>query len=652
MSFDLTSFHVLLVVAVFWLLVVPLLSKTRNSHRAIVTIFTTLIGLNYLSWRYFKTVVPFEGSTVNEVWVNTIFVVEILAFIEVCIFFLIMSRHCSRSGEADEYMRELQHFPSVDVFIPTYNEDIDVLEKTIYGAKHLDYPDFKVWVLDDGNRDWLKKFCEEAGVGYITRAEHLHAKAGNLNNGLARTSGELFAIFDADFIPATNFLRRTVGFFIYNKDIGIVQTPQHFFNKDPIQSNLYLEKVWPDEQRLFFSSMAPCRDGWGAAFCCGSCSIIRRKAVEEAGGIPTSSITEDLLTTLCLLKIGYRTVYLNEKLSQGMAANSVSGYFIQRSRWCRGGIQCFFVPEGPLRAKGLTVLQRILFAPYGWIMQPITRMILLLTPIFYLWLNLLPLHFTSTPDLLYHQFPMFLAFALSMQWLVRKKYIPVISTAIGVFTMFRLLPVVISSLIKPFGEPFRVTPKGIAGAATTTVDWKIFSVASLLLAVSLSGIIVNLIPEYRILEKMQFFPYALFWCSLNVVILLICMLICFDAPRKRVEERFIVNEPTIYDGQEVIIEDISASGCKVRHSFGRRIVEWGTITKLKVPGVEGELELEVKNSNATRFMGQFRNMTRDQREALIVKLFTGKYDNETHETASVHRVVTALIRRALGKDLE
>ena len=229
MSFDLQSFQIILLVAVFWLLLVPTLSKVKNSHRATVTIFTLIIGLNYLIWRFTHTVLPFSGTSVNEIWVNTIFVIEILAFIEICIFLLIMSKYNSRNLEADQYTQKPLRFPSVDVFIPTYNEEIDVLEKTIYGAKHLDYPDFKVWVLDDGSRDWLKKFCKETGVGYITRTEHAHAKAGNLNNGLSQTSGELFAIFDADFIPATNFLKRTVGFFTYNKDIGIVQTPQHFF---------------------------------------------------------------------------------------------------------------------------------------------------------------------------------------------------------------------------------------------------------------------------------------------------------------------------------------------------------------------------------------------------------------------------------------
>ena len=650
MSFDLISLQLTIVVLVFWLLIAPDLSKKKNKHRTIVTVFTALIGINYLLWRYQSTVLPFKGTPLNDLWVNFIFVVEILAFIEVCIFLLIMSKYKSRSEEADEYQNANRGFPSVDVFIPTYNEEIDVLEKTICGAKHLDYPDFKVWILDDGERQWLKDYCDEKGVGYITRKVHDHAKAGNLNNGLAHTSGELFAIFDADFVPASNFLQRTVGFFTHNPDIGIVQTPQHFFNKDPVQSNLHLEKVWPDEQRLFFTSMAPCRDGWDAAFCCGSCSIIRRKAIEEVGGIPTSSITEDLLSTLCLLTKNYRTVYLNEKLSQGMAADSVAGFFIQRSRWCRGGIQCFFVKEGPLRAKGLTILQRILFAPYGWIMQPLTRIVLLLVPIVYLWFGLLPLYFTSTKELLAYQIPMLLAFAFSMQWLAQRKYVPIISTAIGVFTMFRLLPVVLSSLIKPFGEPFRVTPKG--SGSHTGVDWGVFTATAVLTTITVSGLVINLVPEHQIIPTKQFFPYAFFWSSLNVIMLIICMLICFDAPRRRKEERFAINEKVDFNGIPVVIADISLSGCKINHSQKKRIVERGTIIKLKIKDLSDELEMKVKNSNAAEFTCLFQNISPGQREELIVKLFTGKYNNEIYDTAFWSKIITSLLNRALGKELE
>jgi len=650
MSFDLESLQMTLLVLIFWLSIVPTLSKTRNKHRSVVTIFTALIGINYLTWRLRKTVLLFSGSPVNQFWVNFVFAIEVLAFLEVCIFLLIMSRYKSRSKEADEYQKEPAGFPYVDVLIPTYNEEIDVLEKTICGAKHIDYPDFKVWILDDGQRPWLEKYCKDIGIGYIARTEHTNAKAGNLNNALAQTSGELFAIFDADFVPASNFLRRTVGFFTHNEDVGIVQTPQHFFNKDPVQSNLHLDKVWPDEQRLFFSTMAPCRDGWDAAFCCGSCSIIRRKAVEKIGGIPTSSITEDLLTTLCLLTINYRTVYLNEKLSQGMAADSVAGFFIQRGRWCRGGIQCFFVPEGPLRAKGLSILQRILFAPYSWIMQPLTRIVLLLVPIAYLWFGLLPLHFTSTQELLSYQFPMLIAFALAMQWLAKRKYIPIISTSIGVFTMFRLLPVVISSLIKPFGVPFRVTPKG--SGSSSSVDWGVFTVVGILLVVTVAGIVINLVPEHQIIHSKQFFPYALFWSSLNVLMLIICMLICFDSPRKRKEERFIINEKIKFNELPVLIEDISMSGCKIKHSFKKRIVERGTVIKLRIPDISEDVEMIVKNSNDNCFTCLFQNMSAKQREELIVKIFTGRYNNEIDETAFLPYIINSLLQRALGKELE
>ena len=652
MSFNLQSLSVLFLVGAFWLLVVPVLSKTQNPHRATVSIFTVLIGLLYLSWRYFVTVMPFSGTLFEMIWVYAVFIVEVLACIEISIFLLIMSRTNTRTPEADEYEAKLDtvKLPSVDIFIPTYNEGFDVLEKTVIGAKHLDYPCFTVWVLDDGKRQWLQDFCEKQEVNYLTRSDNSHAKAGNLNNALKYADGDFFAIFDADFIPGRKFLRRTIGFFIFNDDIGLVQTPQHFFNKDPVQSNLYLDKVWPDEQRLFFDAMAPCRDGWHAAFCCGSCSIIRRKAIDEIGGIPTSSITEDLLTTLCLLQKNYRTVYLSEKLSQGMAADSIKGYFIQRARWCRGGIQCFFVPEGPLRAKGLSFLQRVLFAPYGWIVHPFTRFMILIVPIVYLWLGIKPLYFTTTGDLLKYQFPMLLCFALSMQWFAPRKYVPLLSTAIGVFGMFRLLPVVISSLIKPFGQPFRVTPKG--AASTSDVDWYIFVICLILILATASGVVINIVPEYRVLKTMAFFPYALMWSIINIILLCICALICFDAPRKRKEERFIIKEEGYINGKTVMIYDISLGGYKIEHRAGERIYERGETAQLSLPEFTPPLKFEVMNSNNDYLMCRFVDVDAKTREDLIVRIFTGRYDNEIHERENFVSVLKHLFNRAFGKELK
>ncbi len=654
MSFDLQSLGPLLAVVAFWCVAPLFLKRDRNRHREAVVVVAVLVGLRYLLWRYFSTLEapPEEDlSLFATLWPGIVFLFELLAFGEAALFLLVMCKTNTRTAEADRDEKSLKKdFPSVDVFIPTYNEGLDVLEKTIVGAKHIDYPNFKVWVLDDGRREWLRDFCAKKEVGYLTRPDNAHAKAGNINSGLRQTDGELFAIFDADFIPAKNFLRRTVGFFTNNPDIGIVQTPQRFFNRDPIQSNLYLHNIWPDEQRLFFDVMAPARDGWGAAFCCGSCSITRRAAVEKAGGIPTSSITEDILTTLALLRVGYRTVYLNEKLSQGLSAESLEGFFVQRSRWCRGGIQCFFVKEGPLRSEGLSLIQRVLFTPYGWVVQPIARLSLLLIPIIYLWTGAAPLFIKSPGEILSYLVPMLLMFVLAIHWFAPRKYIPIVSTAIGAFSMFRLLPVVISSLVKPFGAPFRVTPKGEASKAG--VDWYTLAMACALLAATLAGLIVNLSPETRILTEIQFFPYALFWSTLNIVILSICALLCFDAPRHRKEERFLVFEAAMLDEFPAFTENISLGGCRLRLSEACTGLQPGQVLRLKLTGVSEPLQVEIKLRTHRHLMCQFVAMTDKQRDELILKLFSGRYDNEVMEAAKFRKVLWNLLKRAFGKELE
>jgi cellulose synthase (UDP-forming) len=176
---------------------------------------------------------------------------------------------------------------------------------------------------------------------------------------------------------------------------------------------------------------------------------------------------------------------------------------------------------------------------------------------------------------------------------------------------------------------------------------------SILTVITLSGIIINLVPEYRILSTMEFFPYALLWSCLNVIILLICFLICFDVPRKRKEERFVVGEDTIFDGKKIIIDDMSLSGCRMRHFEKKRMVERGDILKIEIPDVSEPLEMEVKNSNAEFFMCAFCNLTSKQREELIVKLFTGRYDNEVHEAENIYKIVWSLIvKRAFGGEMK
>lgn len=351
----------LFVLGAVWILG-PVMPIARPWARMAVFVTIWLVVARYLDWRIFMTVLPAQGPWYEVGWVWFCFAVELLAFADQFILYLTFLRTTDHRAKADDHETRLralppEALPPVDVFIPTNDEPIEVLEKTITGALCLDYPNLKVWVLDDGRRAWLKAFCEAKGAGYFTRPDNTHAKAGNINHALTKTNGEFFAIFDADFVPQRNFLLRTIGFFS-DPRIGIVQLPHTFYNNDPMQTNLGLGETLPDEQRLFFDAIMPCRDGWDAAFCCGSNSVTRRTALRAIGdALPTQSITEDILLTLVLLREGYITRYLREPLALGLAPESLSAFFVQRQRWARGAIQILYLAAGPL-GRNLSLVQR------------------------------------------------------------------------------------------------------------------------------------------------------------------------------------------------------------------------------------------------------------------------------------------------------
>ena len=131
-------------------------------------------------------------------------------------------------------------WPTVDVYIPTYNEPLSVVRTTVLASMALDWPKdkVKVFILDDGRREEFRAFAESMGVGYIVRPDNNHAKAGNLNHALGKTDGELVAIFDCDHIPTRSFLTTAVGWFQRDPKCAMLQTPHHFFSPDPFERNL------------------------------------------------------------------------------------------------------------------------------------------------------------------------------------------------------------------------------------------------------------------------------------------------------------------------------------------------------------------------------------------------------------------------------
>jgi cellulose synthase (UDP-forming) len=524
----------------------PMLPLTRTWARIVVFAIVWAVILRYQHWRLFTTVLPADGEWYELAWIWFCYAVEILAIFDALILYLTFLRHADRSAEADRHEARLRQMvpealPSVDVFIPTYNEPLDVLEKTITGALCLEYPNFKVWVLDDGRRAWLKSYCDEKGVGYLTRPNNSHAKAGNINHAVPLTDSDYIAIFDADFIPQRQFLMRTMGFFEDSK-IGIVQVPHAFYNNDPLQTNLALQKSLPDDQRFFFEAIMPSRDAWDAAFCCGSNAVVRRAALNEVGSaLPTGSITEDMLLTLAMLREGYITRYLCERLAYGLAPESLSAFFVQRQRWARGATQILFLPEGPLGDK-ISLMHRLLFLPTHWLSQSFMLLMTVIAPLVFLWTGMTPLVNVDTQSVLSYIVPMVLAVIGGIVVFAPGKYYPLAAQVLGTFQSFKILPTVLATFAKPFGHVFRVTPKG-TGARQQSYERGIFWAASTLIVLTISGLLINTIPEYQIVAQTALLPMIAIWGAINIIVLFLVAMMSLQAPVRRNEERFAIEEP-------------------------------------------------------------------------------------------------------------
>lgn len=258
--------------------------------------------------------------------------------------------------------KDMSQWPSVDIFVPTYNEDLHVVKNTIYASLGIDWPKDKlnIWILDDGGREEFRQFAQIVGVKYIARTTHEHAKAGNINNALKYAKGEFVSIFDCDHVPTRSFLQMTMGWFLKDKKLAMMQTPHHFFSPDPFERNLGRFRKTPNEGTLFYGLVQDGNDMWDATFFCGSCAVIRRKPLDEIGGIAVETVTEDAHTSLRLHRRGYTSAYMRIPQAAGLATESLSAHIGQRIRWARGMVQIFRL-DNPLTGKGLKFAQRLCY---------------------------------------------------------------------------------------------------------------------------------------------------------------------------------------------------------------------------------------------------------------------------------------------------
>lgn len=369
--------------------------------------------------------------------------------------------------------------PTVDVFVPSYNEEPELLATTLSAALAMDYPAGRltVYLLDDGGTDekcnadnfvaasvarerraTLQKLCEGLGCTYLTRERNISAKAGNLNNGLANSSGDLVVVFDADHAPARNFLTETIGHFDQDPKLFLVQTPHFFINPDPLERNLRTFKAMPSENEMFYGIIQRGLDKWNASFFCGSAAVLRRTALQTTSGFSGRSITEDAETAITLHATGWNSIYVDKPLIAGLQPATFASFIGQRSRWAQGMMQILLYHR-PMLKSGLSLPQRLCYSSSAlfWLF-PFVRLTFLVAPLFYLFFGL-EIFTASGAEFIAYVFS-YMAVNLMMQNYLYGRYRwPWISELYEFIQSVYLLPAVISVLINPGKPTFKVTAK-------------------------------------------------------------------------------------------------------------------------------------------------------------------------------------------------
>ncbi len=379
-------------------------------------------------------------------------------------------------------------WPTIDIMIPTYNEPLKVVAPSILGAMDLDWPRDKlnVYVLDDGCREEFARFAREAGAHYIKRESSEGAKAGNINHALRQTRGELVTIFDSDHVPVRSFLLNTVGWFLRERELGLLQTPHLFFTPDPVERNLQVFHQVPNEGQLFYGLVQDGNDSWNAAFFCGSCAVIRRTALEDIGGIATDTVTEDAHTSLLIQRKGWNSGYLNVPLAAGLATERLSAHIGQRMRWARGMLQ-IFRKDNPLLARGLSLAQRLCyFNAMLHFLFSIPRIIFLTAPLAYLYFEAYVIQASAVLIAIYalpHIFQAQVANSVMQGRYRHSFWADVYETILSA----HLIRPTLTALVRPDKGSFNVTSKG--GIINEDYfDWSSSKVIFLLLVLNLVGL--------------------------------------------------------------------------------------------------------------------------------------------------------------------
>lgn len=475
--------------------------------------------------------------------------------------------------------KDMSLWPSVDIFVPTYNEDLNVVKNTIYASLGIDWPKdkLKIWILDDGGREEFRQFASMVGVEYIARTTHEHAKAGNINNALKYAKGEFVSIFDCDHVPTRSFLQMTMGWFLKEKKLAMMQTPHHFFSPDPFERNLGRFRKTPNEGTLFYGLVQDGNDMWDATFFCGSCAVMRRGPLDQIGGIAVETVTEDAHTSLRLHRLGNTSAYMRIPQAAGLATESLSAHIGQRIRWARGMVQIFRI-DNPLLGKGLKLPQRLCYAnAMLHFLSGIPRLIFLTAPLAFL---LLHAYIIYAPALMIALFvlPHMIHSSLTNSKIQGKYRHSFWSEIYETVLAWYIAPPTLTALFNPHKGKFNVTAKG-GLVEEEYVDWVISRPYILLVLLNLAGVVMGIWryfygPENEVLTVFV----SIVWVFYNMVILGGAVAVSVESKQVRRAHRVEISMPAAIareDGHlfSCTVHDFSDGGLGIKINGQAQVLE-------------------------------------------------------------------------------
>ncbi len=663
------------VVAVFVLLLGQLVVRAEEEESSLeisqyyhlfmvwLSIVTTM---RYLYYRVSYTL-NLDG-VVNSIACLTLLAAELYAILTLVLAYFQTLRIKERQP-VDISNIPQEEWLKVDIYIPTYNEDVELVRKTVLAALACDYAlgKKKVYILDDGRperykeddprrekfrarRERIEQMCLELGCIHMTRDDNNHAKAGNINTAFRKTDGELVMILDCDHIPSRQFLLHTVGFFKDPK-VSFVQTPHWFYNPDPFERNLLTGGRIPVGNELFYKVLQKGNDFWNASFFCGSAAVIRKTHALEIGGIAVETVTEDCHTALRLHSRGYKSVYYDKIMIGGLAPDTFSSYVGQQVRWARGMAQILRL-ENPLfnpKLK-LTMSQRICyFSATSHFLYGYPRLVYAIIPTLFLLFGINPIQGLGLETLAY-ALPHILL-SLFTNYIIYKHVRFSFWNEIFEFVMsFQAGWVTMLALVNPKLGSFNVTDKG-ANISKRTFDWE--SMRGLVVVAALVIVSLLAVPYWLLLrpEDWQAVLVNTMWSGFNLILLSAALLVGFEQPQIRTAHRLQRHLPVMISANDQTIMgetvNISETGALVTVESWLNLPDEIQIQVMGDFSARASLTGRVVrvspiNETQTHLAIDFVNLTQTQQDALVLVIYSDVQEWYSQKREYVDNPLTSL----------